>query len=130
MSLADAKYMLLTTFAKDGSRESTPVWVVPVSDGRVGFWTIDGSDEARRLTDSSMVTVQACNSRGKVNREEPAIQGTAEVVHEGPLFDEVLDKVEDKYGVRVAATKLLDRLKGHSKAEQDANDAVVLIWLG
>ena len=42
MSLTVEKYMLLTTFRRDGTAVSTPVWVVGLDDGTVGVWTSSG----------------------------------------------------------------------------------------
>jgi hypothetical protein len=35
--LADEKYILLTTFRRDNSPVSTPVWTVPLDDGDIGL---------------------------------------------------------------------------------------------
>jgi hypothetical protein len=39
MSLADEKYLALTTFKRDGTAVTSPVWAAPLSDGKIGFWT-------------------------------------------------------------------------------------------
>jgi hypothetical protein len=39
---------------------STPVWVVPLEDGRLGFWTSSGSTKAKRLAHTGRVTVGTC----------------------------------------------------------------------
>lgn len=47
-SLADlgaAKYVLLTTFRRDGRGVPTPVWVVPNGDG-LAVWTLADSGPA------------------------------------------------------------------------------------
>ena len=43
MALADEKYILLTTFRRDGTPVPTPVWVVSLDEGKLGFWTSSGS---------------------------------------------------------------------------------------
>ncbi len=42
MSLGDEKYILLTTFRRDGTPVSSPVWAVPLDQAKFGFWTSSG----------------------------------------------------------------------------------------
>ena len=46
---ADEKYVLLTTYRRDGRPVSTPVWWVDLGDGSFGFWTSSASGKAKRL---------------------------------------------------------------------------------
>jgi len=56
--------MLLNTFRKSGAGVATPVWTVPVSDGRVGMWTGAGTGKYQRLRNNPHVTIQACTPGG------------------------------------------------------------------
>ena len=47
--LAAGTYLALTTFRRAGDPVSSPVWVVPLEHGRVGFWTAMGSGKTKRL---------------------------------------------------------------------------------
>jgi len=49
VTLADEKYVLLTTFRRDSTPVTTPVWVVPLDDGKLAFLTSSGSGKAKRL---------------------------------------------------------------------------------
>ena len=49
MSLADEKYLALTTFKRDGTPVTTAVWAAPLDDGKIGFWTSSASGKAKRL---------------------------------------------------------------------------------
>ena len=53
--LDDEKYILLTTFRRDGTPVSTPVWAVDLGDARIGFWTSSGSGKAKRLAHTDRV---------------------------------------------------------------------------
>lgn len=61
--LASAKYILLTTYRKDGTPVGTPVWTV-ARDGKLYVWTEVDSWKAKRLRRNPAVTVQPCGIRG------------------------------------------------------------------
>jgi uncharacterized protein len=59
-----AKYLLLTTFTKDGRPKPTPVWGVPDGD-RLLVITDDGSWKTRRIRNTPRVTVAECGALGQ-----------------------------------------------------------------
>jgi len=111
MALSDERYMLLTTFRRDGTPVSTPVWVVPLDGGNVGFWTSSGSGKAKRLAHTDRVTVQPCDARGRVRSGTSALDATARVVS-GADLELIREKVRAKYGVMTKLTKALGTLAG------------------
>jgi uncharacterized protein len=72
--LAHEKYLSLTTYRRDGSPVSTPVWFV-ADRGRLVVWTSAGSWKARRLRRDPRVRIAACDFRGNVHGS--AWHGTA-----------------------------------------------------
>ena len=110
MAVPDEKYISFTTFRRSGDPVSTPVWVVPVSDGRIGFWTAMGTGKTKRLRNDPRVTVQPCDVRGRVTAGTQPRAGTAEMVRSGRLFDEVQGRVRRKYGLTAALGRALGRL--------------------
>ncbi|HET9516628.1 MAG TPA: PPOX class F420-dependent oxidoreductase [Actinoplanes sp.] len=74
--LGAEKYVLLTTFRKDGRAVPTPVWVVPDGDG-FAVWTPTESGKVKRIRNSGRVTVAACDMRGRPTGE--AIEAVARV---------------------------------------------------
>jgi len=129
MSLSDEKYLALTTFRRSGEGVVTPVWVAPLSDGRIGFWTADGSGKTKRMRHTSRVTVQASDARGRAKAGAPVLEGTAEMVKSGPLFDEVHRAITAKYGFMVPITKFLGKVMGQRKAGQQYADTAVIVRL-
>ena len=128
-NLADEKFIAFTTYRKTGEAVTTPVWLVPVSDGRIGFWTAMGTGKTKRIKNNPAVTVQPSSYNGKVKAGTTPVAGTAELVQSGPLFDEVQAAVRKKYGfqthlTRVLATLVMLRKKGLTYA-----DTVVLVRL-
>lgn len=75
--LADAQFVLLTTFRKDGTAVPTPVWVVPL-DGRLAVWTPGSSGKVRRIRRDAAVMVAPCDRRGTPLGEP--VRGTARLL--------------------------------------------------
>ena len=116
-SLADEKYLLLTTFRKDGRAVSSPVWCADLGDTRLGFWTSSGSGKAKRLAHTSKVTVQPCDARGKVKDGSVVTDATAVVV-EGAELALIREKIVAKYGFMTKVTKLFGTIGGFVKRKR------------
>jgi len=99
--LADSRYISLTTFRRDGSPVSTPVWVVSDDGSRLLVWTGARTWKAKRIARDPSVLVARCTFRGR--ERGPRVAGTARLVAE-PRIDEL---VRAKYGWQ---KRLLDRL--------------------
>ena len=130
MSLADEKYLAFTTYRKSGEAVTTPVWTVGLEDGRLGFWTSMGTGKTKRLKNNSAVTVQPCSATGTVKAGTSAVSGTAEMVQNGPFFDEVHRKVRKKYGFQTHLTRTIGTLFVLRRKGLKYADTVVLIRLG
>jgi uncharacterized protein len=111
MALSDEKYMLLTTFRRDGTPVSTPVWVAGLGENTVGFWTSSGSGKAKRLAHTERVTVQPCDARGRVREGTPVSEATARLVT-GSELEAIREKVVAKYGFMTKITKALGTIGG------------------
>ena len=62
------KYLLLTTFTKDGRPKPTTVWGVPEGD-KLLIITDDGSWKTKRINNTPRVTIQKAGIFGKVKGE-------------------------------------------------------------
>ena len=93
--LADAQFVLLTTFRKDGRAVPTAVWVAAVPDG-LGVWTPAGSGKVKRIRRDGTVTLAACDRRG--NPTGPAVDGTAKIL-DADGTARVRAAVSRKYGL-------------------------------
>jgi len=93
--LGAEKYVLLTTFRKDGRGVPTPLWAVPDGSG-IAFWTPAGTGKLKRIRTSGRVTVGACDLRG-TPKGEP-IEAQARI---GDAADKarVTDGLRKKYGL-------------------------------
>lgn len=117
MSLGDEKYVLLTTFRRDGTPVATPVWAVPLKDGSFGFWTSSESGKAKRLAHTSRVTVQPCDARGRVKSGTEPVEATVRLVS-GPEFDDLRQRIVAKYGFFTKITKSLATVGGIVKGKR------------
>ncbi len=61
----DEKYLLLTTFTKDGRPKPTTVWGVPEGD-KLLIITDDGSWKTKRINNTPRVTIQKAGALGTV----------------------------------------------------------------
>jgi PPOX class probable F420-dependent enzyme len=111
VALGDSKYILLTTFRRDGTPVATPVWVVKLDDGRIGFWTSSGSGKAKRLAHTARVTVTPCDARGRVRAGAEVVDATARLVT-GDELEEIRKLIISKYGVMTKFTKFLGSVAG------------------
>lgn len=63
-AIADVKFVLLTTFKRDGTPQPLPVWIAALLGGRVGFTTSGESWKAKRARNNPQVTQRPCDQRG------------------------------------------------------------------
>jgi len=91
-----AKYVQLTTFRKDGTPVTTPLWAALDGEALL-MWTATDSWKVKRLRRNPAVIVQACDARGKKTYGEP-VHGTGTVLDQDGT-DHVRDVVIKKYGI-------------------------------
>ncbi len=99
MPITDEKYVSLTTYRKDGTPKSLPVWIADFGDGTVGFTTLSSSYKVKRNGNDPRVTVQPSNGKGEVKPGSEEVSGTAEVVT-GAEFERCKSIVKKRYGVQ------------------------------
>ena len=80
MSIADEKYVLITTFRKNGDAVPSPVWIVSFADGKAGFTTDEVSGKVKRIRNNPKVTLQPCSVKGTPKEGSAVVEATAEVL--------------------------------------------------
>lgn len=98
MSIADEKYVLLTTFRKNGDAVPSPVWIVALADGKAGFTTDEVSGKIKRIRNNSKVTLQPCSMKGAPKAGSSIIDATAEVLL-GADAQPTRDAIHKKYSL-------------------------------
>ena len=93
--VAHARYVLLTTFTKDGRPKPTPVWVAPDGD-RLLVIAEEKSWKVKRIRNTPRVTLAVCDVRG--NPKSDAIEGTAAILDKSQN-GLVYDAIGRQYGI-------------------------------
>lgn len=94
-TLGEARYLLVTTYRRDGRAVATPVWGARDGDA-LFFWSVTDSGKIKRIRRSPRVLVAPCDIRGRSTGEPVA--GSAAIL-DGPGTDRVRGLLRRKYGV-------------------------------
>ncbi|MFI1562021.1 PPOX class F420-dependent oxidoreductase [Streptomyces sp. NPDC020490] len=105
--LGEGKYLLVTSYRKNGTPVATPVWVVRDGD-TLGVWTSADSWKVKRIRARPEVLVGPCDVRG--NPTGPQTPATAEIADEATLA-RYRELIRRKYGVLGRLTLLGSRLR-------------------
>ncbi|MFQ6171100.1 PPOX class F420-dependent oxidoreductase [Oryzobacter sp. R7] len=108
--LADARYVELTTFRRNGAAVRTPVWVAAPEDdpARLVVITVDGTGKTRRLAHTARVELRPCTVRGVVAPDAPTVHGRATVVRDREGVARVRRAVVAKYGFQARFSDLVE----------------------
>jgi PPOX class probable F420-dependent enzyme len=105
--LGSGKYLLVTSYRKNGTPVATPVWVVRDGD-TLGVWTAADSFKVRRIRRRSDVLVGPCDLRGNPTGDQ--VPATAEVA-DAVTTAHYRDLIARKYGLVGRLTLLGSRLR-------------------
>ncbi|WP_042399232.1 PPOX class F420-dependent oxidoreductase [Streptacidiphilus carbonis] len=105
--LGSGKYLLVTTYRKDGRTVPTPVWTVRDGD-TLGVWTVATSGKVKRIRNRADVLVAPCDVRG--NRSGEDVPARAEI-GPGELAGHYRELLKRKYGLMGRLTLLGSRLR-------------------
>ncbi|MGZ3143205.1 PPOX class F420-dependent oxidoreductase [Lentzea chajnantorensis] len=106
--LGEGKYLLLTTFRKNGTAVPTPVWVVPGEGAVVYAWTARDTGKVKRIRRSGAVEIGACDVRG--NPKGASIPARARILDDA-ASDRVRAGITKKYGILGWLTVFGSRLR-------------------
>ncbi|MCX4741590.1 PPOX class F420-dependent oxidoreductase [Streptomyces antibioticus] len=105
--LAAGKYLLITSYRKNGSAVATPVWVVRDGDA-LGAWSAADSWKVKRIRARGEVLVGPCDLRGNPTGEQ--IPATAEIC-DAATTARYRTLIARKYGITGRLTLLGSRLR-------------------
>ncbi|QUH00808.1 PPOX class F420-dependent oxidoreductase [Saccharopolyspora erythraea] len=105
--LADSRYLLLTTFRRNGKPVPTPVWVVG-DGGSLAVWSDAESGKVKRIRREPGVELAPCDALGKPHGEP--VRGRAIVLDPFEL-ERVQRLLTRKYGLAGRAYLAAGRLR-------------------
>jgi PPOX class probable F420-dependent enzyme len=106
--ITKSRYILLTSFTKDGRPKPTPVWAAPDSD-RLLVITEAKSWKVKRIRNNPRVTLAACNMRGQPTSE--GIEATASILDKSHTAA-VYDAIGKRYGIVGRVFNWFSKLRG------------------
>ena len=116
---ADAKYVSLRSFKRDGTPVDTPVWFAIVGDqssgqGRIVIFTDGTSYKVKRIRRNSQVQLARCDFRGKLLG--PWLSGRCSPVEGEPeRIARAYAALNRKYGLVMRFGTVLSTLVGRAK---------------
>lgn len=129
MTLADEKYVSITTTKRNGDTVSSPVWIAALPDGRLGFTTEAASGKVKRIRNFPAVTLQPCDMRGRVKEGTQPVGATA-IVLRGDDAAPTKAAIRSKYGLMVPITNFFYVVRGvFSKHKAEEPDCAISLQL-
>lgn len=123
--IAAEKYVLVTTFRRDGRPVSAPVWIARLSPTEVCFTTGGESGKVKRIRHTARVTVEPCDIRGRRREGTKPLEGSARIAT-GPDFAPVRAAVAAKYGIQFRLIDWSGRLTSLVKRTSVADAGIVI----
>ncbi|MFB7734063.1 PPOX class F420-dependent oxidoreductase [Streptomyces sp. NPDC056112] len=105
--LGAGKYLLVTSYRRNGTPVATPVWVVRDGDA-LGVWTTTDSWKVKRIRNRADVLVGPCDLRGHPTGEQ--VEARAEIC-DADTTARYRGLIARKYGVIGRLTLLGSRLR-------------------
>lgn len=112
MRIADATYVLLTSFKRDGDGVGTPVWIAPLGDGTAGFTTHSNAWKAKRIRRTPRVVVQESDVRGTPTPGTDPVELHATVHSDAATVARVRSAIAAKYGFQYRLISAVERITG------------------
>ena len=97
--IAGEDFVSLTTFKRDGTPVSTPMWIARDGDQLV-VWTPRESWKVKRVRRDPRVEMRPCSRMGKTEPGAPVLAGTAVVIDEPGYVARAAALVKSKYGLQ------------------------------
>lgn len=107
--MGDENFVALTTFKRDGSAVSVPMWIAR-DDDRLVVWTPADSWKVKRVRRDPRVEMRPCSRTGKFAAGAPVLKGTAAVIDEPGYVSRAAALIKNKYGLQFRVITLLEAL--------------------
>jgi uncharacterized protein len=118
LTLADERFISLTTFRRSGEPVSTPVWVGRDGEAIVVLTPAD-SGKVKRLRHDPRVEVRPCGRFGKVAEGAQPVAGIAELRAQPADVERVRASIRSAYPIEsrvvLGLERLVERLRGRPR---------------
>ena len=108
--VAGAKYILLTTFTKDGRPKPTAIWAAPDGDALIVI-TEESSWKVKRIRNTPRVTIAVCDARG--NPKSEAVEAVASINKD--RVNDAYDAIGRRYGLVGKVFNFFSKLRSGEK---------------
>lgn len=122
-----AKYVSFTSYKRDGSPKSLPVWVVPF-EGGYAFTTDADAYKVKRVRRDARVTLAVSSFKGVVPSDAVVYTGAA-VILEGDDAARVASAIKKKYWLMytlITLNNVLKRIRGKDNGTGETAIKVML----
>jgi uncharacterized protein len=109
--VSKAKYILLTTFTKDGRPKPTAIWAAPEGD-RLVVITEENSWKVKRIRNTPRVTLAVCDIQG--NPKSEPVDATAVILDKSET-ESVYQAIGRRYGIVGKVFNLFSKSRGGSE---------------
>jgi len=106
--VSKAKYILLTTFTKDGRPKPTPIWAAPDGD-RLLVITEEKSWKVKRIRNTPRVTLAVCDMGGRPKSD--AVEAKAAILDKSETST-VYNAIGKRYSIVGRVFNLFSKLRG------------------
>ena len=107
LALAEATYIAIESYRRDGKGVRTPVSIV-AADDKLFCWTVGNSGKVKRIHNSNGVKLAKCDAKGNVQGEW--IGANARIIYEGDEAKAVSRRVLKQHGLLFMIFNQLFRL--------------------
>ncbi len=107
---AQARYVSLATYRRNGKEVRTPVWIAK-ADQHYYIFSEGTSGKVKRLRANCRACLAACNSRGDVHSEWLEAEGR--VVEHKDVIERAFVALREKYGWQMKIVDLFSKMTGN-----------------
>lgn len=130
--IANNRYVLFSTFRKNGEAVKTAVWIAPYGVNELGnhqacFTTGGTSGKVKRINNNPNVTLQQCDVRGRVVAGTPVIEATARVVT-GADCEPINVAMRNKYKIQFRMLEWSSAITSKIKRQSVADAAIIVTF--
>lgn len=107
-ALAQAAYVSIESYRRDGSAVRTPVWIT-AEGGQLFCWTLANSGKVKRIRNNPRVRLARCQANGRIQGEW--IEAIGQVQDSREDVKNQARRMRAKYGLKFQPFRLLSLLR-------------------